>query len=459
MAGIGFELRKFLQKDSFWGLFQAYGYAGVISSGPWILSILGIMMVGIISLGLNTDAELIISFLISVTYLIASSIIFGAWIQLMFTRFVSDRLFDEQREEVLPNLMGALLVTSISSLLIGMMLWSSFSDTTVIYRLLMLSNLLVLSNIWILVVMLSGLRTYKLILGAFVIGYGLTVSAALWLRVYGLEGLMAGFFIGQSVMMFLMLALLVHAYPAEKMISFGFLDKNKVFYSLAAISIIYNLGIWADKIIFWFNPLTSEPVIGPLRSAFIYDPPIFLAYLAIIPGMAVFLLRMEADFVDRYDAFFNAIREGDTLPSIRRLKKEMIDTIQASFIEIFKIQMITSVVLIFAADQILNVFGISTNYRMLFSVDVVAVGVQVVLLGIFNVLFYLDKRYMILSLAILFAISNVILTLISQSLGPTFYGFGFAGAVLLTTIFGFSVLNRKLNRLEYETFMLQRGAK
>ena len=459
MAGIGFELRKFLQKDSFWGLFQAYGYAGIISSGPWVFSILGIMMVGIISISLNTDAELIISFLISVTYLIASSIIFGAWVQLMFTRFVSDRLFDEQREEILPNLMGALLVTSTSSLLIGMMLWSSFSDTTVIYRLLMLSNLLVLSNIWILVVMLSGLRTYKLILGAFVIGYGLTVSAALWLRVYGLEGLMAGFFIGQSVMMFLMLALLVHEYPAEKMISFGFLDKNKAFYSLAAISIIYNLGIWADKIIFWFNPLTSEPVIGPLRSAFIYDPPIFLAYLAIIPGMAVFLLRMEADFVDRYDAFFNAIREGDTLPSIRRLKKEMIVTIQASFIEIFKIQMITSVVLIFAADQILNVFGISTNYRMLFSVDVVAVGVQVVLLGIFNVLFYLDKRYMILSLAILFAISNVILTLISQSLGPAFYGFGFAGAVLLTTIFGFSVLNRKLNRLEYETFMLQRGVK
>lgn len=459
MAGIGFELRKFLQKDSFWGLLQAYGYAGIISSGPWILSILGIMMVGIISISLNTDAELIIAFLISVTYLIASSIIFGAWIQLMFTRFVSDRLFDEQREEVLPNLMGALLVTSTSSLLIGIMLWSSFSDTTVIYRLLMLSNLLVLSNIWILVVMLSGLRTYKLILGAFVIGYGLTVSAALLLRVYGLEGLMAGFFVGQSVMMFLMLALLVHEYPAEKMISFGFLDKNKVFYSLAAISIIYNLGIWADKIIFWFNPLTSEPVIGPLRSAFIYDPPIFLAYLAIIPGMAVFLLRMEADFVDRYDAFFNAIREGDTLPSIRRLKKDMISTIQASFIEIFKIQMVTSVILIFAADQILSAFDISTNYRMLFSVDVVAVGIQVVLLGIFNVLFYLDKRYMILSLAILFAISNVILTLISQSLGPAFYGFGFAGAVLLTTMFGFSVLNRKLNRLEYETFMLQRGVK
>jgi uncharacterized membrane protein len=270
---------------------------------------------------------------------------------------------------------------------------------------------------------------------------------------------MTGFFIGQSVMMFLMLALLVHEYPAEKLISFSFLDKSKVFYSLAAISVIYNLGIWADKIIFWFNPLSSDPVIGPLRSAFIYDPPIFLAYLAIIPGMAAFLLRMEADFVDRYNAFFNAIREGRTLPSIRHLKKDLTHTIRDSFIEIFKIQMITSAVLIFAADQILHTFGISTNYRVLFSVDIVAVGLQVVLLGIFNVLFYLDKRYIILSLAILFAVSNVILTLVSQSLGPAFYGFGFAGAVLLTTLFGFSALNRKLNRLEYETFMLQRGTK
>ncbi len=459
MAGIGFELRKFLQKDSFWGLLQGYGYAGIISSGPWVLSILGVMIVGIISISLDTDAELIIAFLISVTYLIACSIIFGAWIQLMFTRFVSDCLFNNQKEQVLPNLMGALLVTSMSSLLIGAILWPSFSDTAVIYRLLMLSNLLVLSNIWILVVMLSGLRTYKLILGAFAIGYGITVIAALLLRVYGLEGLMTGFFIGQSVMMFLMLALLVHEYPAEKLISFSFLDKSKVFYSLAAISVIYNLGIWADKIIFWFNPLSSDPVIGPLRSAFIYDPPIFLAYLAIIPGMAAFLLRMEADFVDRYNAFFNAIREGRTLPSIRHLKKDLTHTIRDSFIEIFKIQMITSAVLIFAADQILHTFGISTNYRVLFSVDIVAVGLQVVLLGIFNVLFYLDKRYIILSLAILFAVSNVILTLVSQSLGPAFYGFGFAGAVLLTTLFGFSALNRKLNRLEYETFMLQRGTK
>ena len=34
MAGIGFELRKLLRKDTLLGLIRAYAYAGVISSGP-----------------------------------------------------------------------------------------------------------------------------------------------------------------------------------------------------------------------------------------------------------------------------------------------------------------------------------------------------------------------------------------------------------------------------------------
>lgn len=39
MAGIGFELRKILKRDSLLSLMQAYSYAALISSGPWIMSI------------------------------------------------------------------------------------------------------------------------------------------------------------------------------------------------------------------------------------------------------------------------------------------------------------------------------------------------------------------------------------------------------------------------------------
>jgi uncharacterized membrane protein len=456
MAGIGFELRKLLNKKSLFGLLQAYGYAGIISSGPWVLSILGIMAIGIVSVNLQTQSDVVLSFLISITYLMAFSIIIGGWLQLMLTRFVSDLIYAKKQQEIISNLLGALIVTSITSLIVALISWPLFPEQSLAYKLLMLSSLVLLSNIWILVVMLSGLRAYKKVIAAFFMGYGLTITFSLLLRSYGVEGLLAGFFIGQSMMMYFMLGIIVHEYTADSLISFDFLDKNKVFYSLAAISIIYNLGVWTDKFVFWFNPITSEAIIGPLRSSIIYDPPIFLSYLTIIPGMAVFLLRMEADFVDKYNEFYSAIRDGGSLGKIRDLKKSMINTIRSSFLEIFKVQAVTILIVIYAADHILPLFKISTNYRMLFSIDVAAVGVQVVLLGVFNVLFYLDKRIIILNLTIFFALCNLILTVTSQHLGPIYYGYGFAISVLLTTMIGFIILNQKLMRLEYETFMLQR---
>ena len=39
MAGIGFEIRKILKKNTLLSVFEAYSYAGLIGSGPWLLSI------------------------------------------------------------------------------------------------------------------------------------------------------------------------------------------------------------------------------------------------------------------------------------------------------------------------------------------------------------------------------------------------------------------------------------
>ena len=50
MAGIGFELRKILRRDSLTGTMTAYGYAGLISAGPLILSIVAILLIGLLSL-------------------------------------------------------------------------------------------------------------------------------------------------------------------------------------------------------------------------------------------------------------------------------------------------------------------------------------------------------------------------------------------------------------------------
>lgn len=455
MAGIGFELRKLLRRDSYTGLLQAYGFAGIISSGPWVLSILGVMLVGIISIGRIYPAELIVQFLVSVTYLMAASLIFTGFLQLLFTRYVADRLFEKKDHVILPNLIGALtLVTSIGGI-VGLIILFTFFDQDIKYRLLMLSGFIVLSNIWLVVVFLSGMKAYRLILTVFFIGYSTTVFASISLEMFGLNGLLAGFVIGQALLLFLMLAMVIYEYPGNNLIAFDFLNRKQIFISLALTGFFYNLGIWADKFIFWFNPITSEQVIGPLRASVIYDIPIFLAYLSIIPGMAVFLVRMETDFAEAYDNFYTSVREGDTLEHIEQLKDEMVITIRMGIYEIFKVQGLTVVLLYLLGSKILEWIGISPLYIHLFQIDIAAVGVQVLLLAILNVLFYLDFLIMALGLCFMFTICNIVFTFITLELGPQFYGYGFAIALVLTSLAGLALLSKKLDRLEYETFMLQ----
>ena len=75
MAGIGFEFRKLLQKDTYWGIFQAYGYSGIVSSGPWILSIIGILIVGIYSYSVVSPPLAVVQFQVSITNLFMSSLV------------------------------------------------------------------------------------------------------------------------------------------------------------------------------------------------------------------------------------------------------------------------------------------------------------------------------------------------------------------------------------------------
>jgi len=455
MAGIGFRMRELMKTDTLSGLLQAYGFAGIIGSGPWVLSIIGVLLIGIMNTKNFFTPAFVGQFQISVTYLMAASLILTGPLQLMLTRFIADKLYEKHDEQVLPNLTGAIfIVIAVSGTLASFCLVYLFTGS-VLYRLLMLSGMVILSTIWIVVIVLSGLKAYREILLAFLLGYGITVFVAMELGAFGLEGLLAGFVLGHSILLFILLVVVFNSYSSNQLIAFCFLRRSQIYPSLVITGLLYNLAIWADKFIFWFNPQTSAVIISPLRGSELYDLPIFLAYLSIIPGMAVFLLRMETDFVEQYKKFYDAINEGASLKIILQIYEEMIITIRRGFIEIFKVQGMTIIILLALGDRLLAWVGISPFYKILLNIDLVAVGIQVLLLAVLNLMFYFDYRKDALYLCLLFAISNIVFTLLSQYLGPAFYGYGFAMSVFLTTLVGIVMVSKRLNRLVYETFMLR----
>lgn len=164
MAGIGFELRRMLRKNTLTGLIQAYAYAGVIGSGPWVFSIIGILLVGIFSASVVVPNFLVTQFQTSVTYLVACSLILTGFVQLAFTRFVSDRLFEKQRDLILPNLHGLLLIVMVFAAVLGSLsLFVVFPGERLLYRMLMLAGFGVMCGVWILAILLSGMKRYRAI--------------------------------------------------------------------------------------------------------------------------------------------------------------------------------------------------------------------------------------------------------------------------------------------------------
>lgn len=457
MAGIGFELRRLLRKNTLAGVIEAYAYAGIIGSGPWVFSIIGILLIGLFSASVVVPDHLVTQFQTSVTYLVASSLILTGLVQLAFTRFVSDRLFEKKKDAILPNLHGLLLIVVAAASLFGTLcLFVLLPGLGLIYRLLMLAGFVLMSGIWVLTILLSGMKRYKAIVVLFGIAYALIVLSALWLRPFGLEGLLGGFVFGNFVLLAGMWVLTVREFSLEHLrVSFDFAAPKQLYPSLIAIGFLYNLGIWIDKFMFWYFPATSEPIIGQLRASLIYDLPVFLSYLSIIPGMAVFLVRIETDFVEYYDKFYDAVREGGSLEYIESMRDEMVYSIQQGLGEIAKIQTLAVLMTFVAGPALLRALNISELYLPLLHVQVIGAGLQVGLMAILNVFFYLDQRRIVLFLCIEFVLLNVILTACTLAFGAALYGYGFTLSVLITLCTGLILLTRQLNRLEYETFMLQ----
>jgi len=455
MAGIGFELRQHLQKESYTDLFRAYLVAGVVGSGPWLISICSLLLINFWGHAHSHDPEAITQFSATVTHLMATSLIVSGLVQLLFTRYVADRIFQKSAEAVVPNLFGVLLLTTIGTGILGGLVAALLfpEGGHLAFRALLVTGFVLLCNTWVLTVLFSGMKAYRTVVVIFFGGYAVTVGSALSLAQYGAGGYLAGFCLGHGLMFFCMLVLVLRQYPSEQFISFDFLDKKRIFPELALTGCIFNAAIWADKFIFWWNPVTSEPLIGPIRYSVVYDIPIFVAYLSLIPGMAVFFVRIETDFAESYDLFYTAVREGETLAELRRLRNGLVETARAGIYDIFRIQGLAVAVLLLIGANVLRLFRIPPFYLYLFRIDVVAVGFQVVLLGLFTILFYLDYRKLVLYMCTFFLATNVLLSLVSLHLGPRFYGFGFAVAVALTSVLTLGLLSRKLDRLDYETFM------
>ncbi len=458
MAGIGFELKKILKRGTLSSMLETYTISAALSSGPWVISMIVIMLIGFVSFSISQNTTQSSEFQSIITYvlMLASSLIFTSFFQLPFTRFVADRIFEKKEYLVLPNFLGLLLVIFGIGVLfiIPFSLWFFYSQSN-LFLLLFMATFLVLNGVWISNILATSLRFFRITIFAYLAGYILIFILAIFLRPYGKEGLLTAFLAGNTVLLFILLMAIIYHYPSHYLIRFDFFERKSFYFKLGITGLFYNFGIWIDKLIFWYSPLTGYQVIDRLHTSIVYDMPIFLAYLAIIPGMAVFFYRLEAEFSENYDKYYDAVRTVGTLRIIREERYKMIQTIRVALREILIIQGIFNIIIIMVAQPLFTMLKIPQLYLSLFYIDLLGTQLQLGFMSVLAILFYLDRQKEAMVLSILFFLFNAAGSYISIVLGPYFFGYGFTTALLVLFIVSLVWLRYIMKRLEYETFMLQ----
>jgi len=457
MAGIGFELRRILDKESILSIAKVYSYSALLSSGPWVISIIAILFIGFINIATMEAGGSVVQFQIIITYAIAlaSSMVITGFIQLPFTRYIADEIFAGREDELLPAYYGVLLLIWVIGFVVILpfllYLFPGQSDAFIIG---VLSTFLVLSGVWISNILAASLKYYRGVLIAFVLSYGAIVIFSL---LYGetLERLIFIFFAGNTLLLVILMTLITKTYASSQLISFRFFSRKHFYWSLGFAGLFYNLGIWVDKFIFWYHPLTGYQVIGKLHASVVYDLPIFIAYLSILPGMAIFFYRLEADFAEKYDLFFSAVRDGATLKLIDRYHSEMVEVVRHAIREVLIIQGIMNIILFSVAPALFGALHIPLLYLGLFHILTIGAQLQLGFMAVMALLFYIDRRIQAMRLTVLFFFLNGALTLLSIYMGPSMYGYGYAISLLIAFTLSLFVLKREFRELEYETFMLR----
>ena len=451
MAGIGFQLQKLIEDESFLKKAKAYIYASIITSGPWILSIICLGFIGLLS-GKFLPSGKFVEVSITIVYTFAFSLVFTGPIQFTLTRYLADKEYLKQKDKMLSALFSALGVSITVSLMLSVP-WYALGSGSMTYRITGVVLFAVVCSVWTMMDFLSCSKNYSGIIAAFFIGSAVSLILSPVIgRFYGTDGSLAGYALGQFFILCSLLYFIIKEFPFNGFYNKEFFKYFRLFPYIFFTGLFYNLGLWIDKFIGWF--FLGSPVYGIFRAYNIYDTPVFIAYLSIIPSLAYFLIQSETRFYLVHRRFFDSIT-NERLQNIIQYKTDLITVLKNSIFKLFVIQLVSSGAGFIFADLIGAWFGLLPESVTILRILFFAAGGQVMFLYIIIFLMYFDMSKLGFYLTALFFALNLVLNLAALyfPLGPM--GTGYLIAISLSFFTGLGLLLYSVSDIEYNIFMRQ----
>ncbi len=429
MAGIGFELKKLFEKKGVFALLKAYGYAGIICTGPMILGIALLLGISTISklAGLPEGERDLLTCM--VTYTILTSMLITNVLGMVVTRYTADCLYEEKNEKIIPSLYGSLSVMMAAGAILYIV-FLCFTDIPLTYRFFMFMLLEELIVVWTQMNYLTALKDYKGILLAFAVAlvFGLLAGYVLtcMFRLPVISTLLGCVCFAYGLMAVWYHSLLRKFFPKVDGSRAEFLKSFEKYPALIGCGVFMTIGLYGHLVLMWGSNLGIQ-IRGPFFAAPSYDVPALVAFLSTLITTINFVTSVEVNFYPKYRTYYSLFNDEGTLTDIEQAEREMRTCLQDELSYNAAKQVFATIIFIVAGTLILPTLPLGFNEEMLGIYRVLCLGYAFYAIGnsVMLMSLYFSDEFGAFVSTLVFAITSVIATIVFEFLPNQYYGFGF----------------------------------
>ena len=451
MAGIGFELKKLFRRKGLFASLRAYGYAGVICTGPMLLGIalqLGILLLCSWAGAPRSQQDLLVCM---ITYTLLFSLTVTSFLSMPVTRYLADMLYEEREENILPSFWGSsALMLAAGCVLYGIFLL--FSGATLLQGLLCLWLFAEMIVNWNGMSYLTAIKDYRGILcsflGAIAVSFGLGYLLVFWLGFPVLEGMLLAVTMGYGLMMVWDIVLLYRYFPQSDESPWTFLRWVDAFLPLAFTGLCTNIGLFSQLVVYWAGPIGVQ-VKGLFYGAPYYDVPALIAFLSILITSINFVVSVEINFYPKYRDYYSLFNDGGVVGDIVTAEEEMLAVLNRELRFTALKQLFVTAAVISLEGTLLDLLPLGFNDLMHGYFRTLCVGYGLYAVGntVLLILLYFTDYLGAVAAALTFAAAATGLSIFSLQFNTSFYGFGFlVGAALfyLVALFRLDIFTSNL---------------
>ncbi len=453
MAGIGFTLEKLARRDNLIGIVGAFMHGTIAAVGPWLFTVIALAGIVLLFPGAYNNED-VINFREVIVYNFSLTLMLSGPIYLVVTRYLADSIH-RQRVVMAPTaLMQSIAVLLVILIPFGLWFYFVYIQLSFEFRLAAYVNLIITGCTWLLGVYILALKDYMSVSRNFFFGMLIAfISAQILKEDHGGLGMLIGFDIGQTFLLFALIAKVFAEYPYKLARNTQLGKYYRRYWQMIVAGFSYNAAIWIDKWLMWYYAPESTVLESGFRYFSLYDNATFLALLSIVPAIGLFIFSIETRFFLAYRRFYYDILGHKPLNIIRENHTKLIDSIKEGSRNFMVLQGSVTIVVILLATKIFDMFEVSFLELGMFRIATLGAFFHAMFLFCAIILSYFDRRNEFMWLHTFFLIANGVFTWISIELGFTYYGYGYFMASVILFFAAAIALFMHIRKLPYHAFI------